>query len=82
MSCSALLSLTKRVLGTGEVKKEDFTSSTDSILLSCTFVCGPVLVFSNISKGMMKPATEFFPISSSSPALSLMSHIGQCQKQV
>lgn len=73
--------LWQEALDTGEVKTEDLTSSTDTAFPSCTFICGPVLVFSITSKGTMKPATEFLLISSSSPALSLMSCIGRCQEQ-
>jgi len=36
----ALLSVTKKALDTGEVKMEELTSSTDSVLLSCSFFCG------------------------------------------
>lgn len=64
--------MAKRTLDLGEVEKEDLTPSAERVL-SCTFICGPALVFSSISKGMKKLATEFLLTSPSSPALSLLS---------
>lgn len=80
VSCRCLAVCGKENTGYRQSGDGGFDMSAERVL-SCTFICGPVLVFFSISKGMRKHAAEFPLISPSSPALSLLSCAGPCQEQ-